>query len=198
LPELRALRRISPLEFFFAIVTFLGVVVVGVLQGVFIAIAATLVHLIWAASRPRLALLGRIPGHAGLFKLHRYPEARPVPGLLIVVLQSALVFFNAEYVKQRLLRIANAAKPEATKWFILDAAGVNTLDSTGVQILAEFQAYLAEREVAFGIADLNSRARLVIARSGLQETVGSHMLFASAEAAAAAFDESNAGQQATG
>jgi high affinity sulfate transporter 1 len=186
--EMRMLRKISPAEFVFAILTMLGVVIFGVLQGVFIAIAATLAHLIWAASHPRLALLGRITSLPGLYKLHRYPEARPVAGLTIVVLQSALVFFNADFVKRRLLKIASATR-KTDKWFILDAAAMNAIDSTGVEALADVQSRLAERNIAFGIADLNSRARHIINRAGLCERIGDAMIFSSAEAAAAAFDQ---------
>ena len=187
LQELRALYRISPSEFSFAILTLLGVTVVGVLQGIFIAIAATLIHLIWAASRPRLALLGQIPGSSGLYKLHRFPEARPISGLTIVVLQSALVFFNADYVKRRLLKIANATR-STDKWFILDAAAVNVLDSTGIEALEDVQMHLIERGVAFGIADLNSSARQKVERAGFRDRTAKQMLFASAEAAVAAYE----------
>jgi high affinity sulfate transporter 1 len=196
LPELRTLRRISRAEFLFAIVTMLGVVIVGVLQGVFIAIAATLAYLLWTTSRPRLALLGRIAGNPGLYKLHRYPEARAIPGLTIVVLQSALVFFNADYVKRRLLKIADAARADS-KWFILDAEAVNDLDSTGVAKLEEVRAHLIERGVVFGISDLNSRSRRIVERAGLAERMGKHMVFASAEAAIAAFDKASGETHAT-
>lgn len=187
LQELRTLRRMTPSEFWFAIITMLGVVTVGVLQGVFIAIATTLAHLIWTTSHPRLALLGRIPGSAGLYKLHRYPEAKPIPGLTIVMLQSALVFFNAEFAKRRLLKIASATRA-ADKWFILDATAINVLDSTGLRTLEEVQRYLAERGVAFGLADLNNRSRQAIDRAGLRDRMGKDMIFPSAEAALAAFE----------
>ena len=191
------LRRMSRSEFFFAVVTMLGVVMVGVLQGVFIAIAATLLHLLWAASYPRLAMLGRIPGQAGLYKLHRYPEAEAIPGLTMVVLQSGLVFFNADYVKRRLLKIARATRT-TDKWFILDAAAVNVLDSTGVATLADVREELAEWGVAFGIADLNTRSRRIVERSGLKERLGAGMTFPSAEAAVAAFEALEAAKQGAG
>jgi high affinity sulfate transporter 1 len=187
LDELRILRRMSPAEFIFALLTLLGVVIVGVLQGVFIAIAATLAHLVWAASVPRLALLGRIPGSAGLYKLHRAPEAEAIEGLTIVVVQSALVFFNADYVKRKLLKIAGSARANG-KWFILDAAAVNVLDSTGIGVLEDVRLRLAEKGIAFGISDLNTRARQMVDRAGLLNRIGSEMIFESVDAAVAAYD----------
>ncbi|HVM82937.1 MAG TPA: SulP family inorganic anion transporter [Candidatus Binatia bacterium] len=187
IPEFRTIRKLSKSEFRFALLTMLLVAVVGVLKGILIAVAATLIHLLWGASNPRLAMLGRVPGSPGLFKLHRYPEADAIPGLTIVVLQSALIFFNAEAIQRKLLRIADAA-PAGSRWFVLDAAAVNTLDSTGLKVLEEIRAHLARRNVAFGIADLNSRSRRIVERSGLADQIGKEMLFPSAEAAVAAYE----------
>lgn len=192
LREFRTLLRLSPVEFFFAVVTTLAVLVVGVLQGVFISITATLAHLLWTTSRPRLALLGRIPGRVGLYKLHRYSDARPIAGLTIVVLESILVFFNADFVKHRLLKIAKSA-PRGEQWLVLDAAGLNMLDSTGVEKLEEVRSYLAGRGIMFGLADLNTNARHMVDRAGLAKRVGEQMLFSSAEAAVAAFEARAAG-----
>lgn len=188
LPELRTLYRISRPEFAFAIATMLGVVVIGVLQGVFIAIAATLAYLLWLASRPRMASLGRIEGKPGLHKLHRHPEAHAIPGLTIVVLQAALIFFNADYVKRQVIEIADGLDDDS-KWLVLDAEAINLLDSTGVTKLDELQILLRERGLTFGIADLNSRSLLMVEQAGLADRMGRHMIFASSEAAVAAFSE---------
>ncbi|HEX7565162.1 MAG TPA: SulP family inorganic anion transporter [Bradyrhizobium sp.] len=189
LPELRTIHRISRPEFGFAIATLLGVVVLGVLQGVFLAIAATLAHLLWLASRPRMAHLGQIEGKPGLYKLHRHPEARAIPGLTIVVLQDALIFFNADYVKRRVIEIADALD-ENSRWFVLDAEAINLLDSTGVAKLEELQILLRERGVTFGLADLNSRSLLMVEQAGLADRMGRHMIFVNSEAAVAAFSRS--------
>jgi MFS superfamily sulfate permease-like transporter len=164
-------------------------VVIGVLQGVFIAIAATLALLLWLTSRPRIARLGRIDGKPGLYKLHRHPEARAIPGLTIVVLQAALVFFNADYVKRQVLEIVDASG-EDSRWLILDAEAINLLDSTGVAKLEELQILLRKRGVVFGVADLNSRSLLMAERAGLAGQMGRDMIFVSSEAAVAAFNRS--------
>jgi high affinity sulfate transporter 1 len=187
LRELRALYRISRAEFTFAILTLLGVVLVGVLQGVFIAIAATLANMFWMTSHPRLALLGRIHGKAGLYKLHRYPEANAIPGMTIVVLEAPLIFFNADFVKQKLLKIADAQRAGAA-WFILDASAVNSLDSTGVETLEQLRSHLAEQGVTFGVADPNSAVRRVLDRAGVSVAMGQDFIFPSTEAAAVAYE----------
>jgi high affinity sulfate transporter 1 len=189
LPEFRILYRVSRPEFALAIATLLGVVVLGALLGVFLAIAATLAHLLWIASQPRIAHLGQIDGKQGLYKLHRHPEARAIPGLTIVVLQAALIFFNADYVKRRVIEIADALG-DGSRWFVLDAEAINLLDSTGVAKLEELRILLRERGVAFGIADLNSRSLLMVEQTGLADRMGRHMIFVSSEAAVEAFGRS--------
>jgi len=186
IPELRTLYRISQTEFAFAIATMLGVVAIGPLQGVFIAIAATLCQLLWLASQPRMARLGRLDGKPGLYKLHRHPKARAIPGLTIVTLQAGLLFFNADYVKRRLLRIADAMGDDG-RWFVLDAEAVNVLDSTGAAKLEELRTHLKERGIAFGLADLNSRSLRMVEKAGLADRMGRQMIFANSEAAVAAF-----------
>src|SRR6202012_1805874 len=104
--------------------------------GVIIASAATIVFLLARVSRPRDALLGRVPGQGGLYKLHREPRATPIPGLAIYLVQGDLVFFNIDYVRDRIRWIANRL-PETTRWFILDAEAVTTIDSTAAAVLGE-------------------------------------------------------------
>lgn len=155
LKELNAIRRINRTEFVFALVTVFGVVIVSVLQGVFLAIAVTLAQLLWTASYPRTALLGRLPGQKGLVKLHRHPDAVSVPGMVIVMVQSAILFFNADYLKQRLQKIALARRAE-TSWFVIDASAINMLDSTAVAKLEELRLILANAGIRLCFSELNS------------------------------------------
>jgi MFS superfamily sulfate permease-like transporter len=178
-------------EFLLALVTAVGVVVFGVLQSVILAVAATLAHLLWIASKPRDALLGSIPGRDGLFKLHAHPEARGTPGLTVYLLQASLVFFNADYVKKRILAIVDG-QADKPAWFILDASAINHLDSSAIDTLAEIRDALEDRGIAFGIADLHSRPRAAVERSGFAGRIGRDMLFSSSEAAIAALRRSRA------
>jgi high affinity sulfate transporter 1 len=182
---LRAIKRISRVELAFSIVTILGVIIIGVLQGVFLAIAVTLAQLLLTASQPRIALLGRLPAAGALVKLHRHPNATPVPGMTIVMIQSAIVFFNADYLKHRLLKIARA-RALSSHHLVLDASAVNILDSTGIAKLEELQAELKEIGITLWISELNYRARKVLLRSSIAQNLGEDALFATTEAAVAA------------
>jgi MFS superfamily sulfate permease-like transporter len=181
-----ALWRLSRIELAIAVLALLGVLCVGILTGVAVALGATLVHLLWEASHPRDALLGRIAGREGLHKLHRHDDAVPVPGLVIYLPQSAMIFFNAEYIAGRLLDSARDLEGPGA-WLILDASAMNHIDSTAVAALEDVCTELARRGIAFGIAELHSQPLQIIDRAGLADRIGKDMLFASADGAAEAF-----------
>jgi SulP family sulfate permease len=181
-----SLWRLSRIELAIALIALFGVLRLGILTGVVVAIGATMAHLLWQASNPRDALLGQIPGRDGLYKLHRHPDALPIPGLVIYLPQSALLFFNAEYVTRRVLKSARRLHGSGA-WLILDASAMNHIDTTAVAALEDVRAELVQRGIAFGIADLHRDPHDIIERSGLARRIGPGMLFESAEEAAAAF-----------
>jgi sulfate permease, SulP family len=181
------LWRLSRIEFLFAIIGILGVLSFGVLRGVILAVLATLTHLVWITSQPRDALLGRIPGREGLYKLHRHPNAAPIPGLTIYFPEGSLVFFNAEYVKHRLLGSVSRS-PSPPQWLLLDAGAIGQLDTTAVDALEDARANLAARGICLAIAELHGPARRMVRRSGLADRLGPGMIFHSAEEAADIFE----------
>ncbi|WP_119270571.1 SulP family inorganic anion transporter [Taklimakanibacter deserti] len=180
------LWRVSRIEFVFALIGMSGAIVLGVLQGVIIAVAATLLYLLIKGLRPRDAMLGRIAGRDGFFKLHRHPDAKPIPGMAICIFQGSLLFFNVDFAKSRFEAIA-AALPPGTQWLILDASAIVQIDSTAAALLDEVQALLAARDIAFGIAELHNEPRALLERSGTLARLGSTMVFDDLEDARAEF-----------
>jgi MFS superfamily sulfate permease-like transporter len=189
--ELRRLWRMDHAEFLFALIAMLGVIGFGVLRGILIAIVATVVYLLARVSRPSDALLGRIPGQDGFYKLHREPRATMVPGLAVYLVQSSLVFFNVEYVRDRIRWIVDRLPP-STRWFILDARAVTTIDSTAAAVLGEISEELSRRNLRFGVANLHAQPRELLTRSGLIARIGCEMLFARVEDAPLAFTKTSA------
>lgn len=185
---MRWLWRTSRAEFLFAIIAMAGVVALGVLKGVVIAIGATGVYLLARESRPRDALLGRIPGRDGFHKLHREPRAEPVPGLALYFVQGSLLFFNSDYIRGRIRWIVDRLPPK-TRWFILDAEAVNTVDSTAVAMLRELRHDLERRQIRFGLTNLHSQPRQLLRRGGVLDGIGPEMLFENAEDAVLAFQK---------
>ncbi len=180
------LWRTSRAEFLFAVIGMVGAIGLGVLQGVIVAVAATLVYLLVKGLAPHDALLGRIAGREGFFKLHRHADARPVEGLTLWLFQGSLLFFNAEHVRERLGSIANSLP--AGSWFVLDASAVVDIDSTATAMLEEALSLFEARHVRFGIAELHSEPLAILARSGVLERIGRAMVFDDLEDAYAAFE----------
>jgi MFS superfamily sulfate permease-like transporter len=173
---LRNVWRISRMEFVFAIITMWGAISFGALSGVIIAIAATLVYVLRQSMYPRDALLGRISGRDGLYKLHLFPQAHPVPGLAICLIQGSVLFFNADYVQSRLLDIADNL-PADTRWFVLGAAAVTQVDSTAAAMFDEVQADFSNRGIVFCIAELHTEARALLERAGVIPHIGAARVF---------------------
>ena len=194
---LRHLWQTSHVEFLFALIAMLGVIGFGVLGGVLIAIVATAVYLLARVSHPRDALLGRIPGQEIFYKLHREPRAKAVPGLAVYLVEGSLVFFNIDYVKDRIRWIVDRLPP-STRWFVLDAGAVTTIDSTAAAMLGEINEEFSRRDLRLGLANLHAQPRELLSRSGLLAGIGSGMLFARVEDAALAFERTSVGVQKPG
>ena len=186
LAGLREIWRVSRMEFVFALIGMSGpITLLGVLKGVVIAVAATLLYMLLKVMRPRDAMLGLIPGQHGFYKMHRSKEARPIPGLAICLIQGSLLFFNVDYVKSRLAAIADGLSD--THWFVLDASAIVQVDSTAAAMLDEVCSMFAERGIAFGIAGLHSEPMDLLKRAGLLEKIGKPMIFADLEEVSTVF-----------
>lgn len=187
LAALKQIWRVSRVEFVFAIIAMWGPISLGVLNGVVIAIGATLIYLLRKLMYPRDAMLGRVPGRDGFFKLHRTANAQPIPGLAICIIQGSLLFFNTDYVQSRILAVANAASP-GTRWLLIDASAVAQVDSSAASMLEEVHAALAKRGIALGLAELHSEAREILDRAGVIDRIAPTMVFETLEDACRAFE----------
>jgi MFS superfamily sulfate permease-like transporter len=183
LRALDVLRRVSPREFRLCLLTLLGVVTVGVLPGVIVAVIAALGQLLVRASQPHDAVLGRIPGTNDYGDTTKYAGAESVPGLVIYRFDAALVFFNADHFKARVRSIVrNAAAP--VRAFVLDAESMPHLDTTGAAVLNELRSDLERAGIAFAVAAAKNPIRTMLERTGFAERAGSGRMFPSVHAAA--------------
>jgi len=130
-------------DFIAAVATLVGVLVFDSLPGLFIGIAMSLLLLIYRASHPHIAVLGKVPGTAGQYgDLERHPENQQLPGIVILRVESSLFFANADAVRQR---VRAHAATKATRVVVLDAETVPAIDVSAVHMLAELTQSL-ERE----------------------------------------------------
>ena len=113
---LKNLWRSDRPEFVAAMAAFLGVLGSGLLRGVMIGAIISLVQLLRAASRPHVALLGRVPGTRRFSDRQRHPDNELVPGVLIFRPESGLVYFNIDHVCEIILRQINAGPTRQNSW----------------------------------------------------------------------------------
>lgn len=123
-------------EFWLALACFLGVVLLGSIQGVFLAVGLALLAFIGRAWWPYAAVLGRVDGLKGYHDVSRHPEARRIPGLVIFRWDAPLFFANAEIFRARVLDAVDEA-PTATEWLVVAAEPVTDVDLTAADMLAE-------------------------------------------------------------
>lgn len=164
------LARIDRHELIFAVIAMIGVIWFGVLQGVFLATACTLAHLLTLVARPRNYTLGVTPDALEPLELSKHPSAvSPAEGVAFRF-SAAMLFVNADFFQERALE-ALAGNPNA-RWFVLDASLIPYGDSTAAEALERFRERLEARGVQLRIAGAHGHFLTVIRRAGLVEKLG--------------------------
>ena len=170
------LWRLGSSEFWLALASFLGVALVGVIEGVFLAVALSLGAFIRRAWWPHDAVLGRADGVKGYHDLTYYPEARQVPGLLLYRFDAPLFFANADVFRERVRdRIAAAETP--IRWVIVAAEPITDVDTTAAEVLDALEAELNERDITLAFAELKDPVRERLRRYGAIARVPDEHIF---------------------
>jgi SulP family sulfate permease len=150
-------------DFVAAVAALLGVLVFDTLPGLFIGIAVSFLLLIYRASTPHVATLGRVPGDPSRYTdVRRNPDNEEIPGVLILRPESGLFFANADYVRKTVLERATEAKPRVV---VLDAETMPFVDVTAVTMLRDLAEALHERGVRLVVARDIGAVRDVVERS---------------------------------
>jgi high affinity sulfate transporter 1 len=168
---LRRLFRLRPGEALLSMVCFIGVAVVGVVAGIFLAVGLALAAFFWRAWRPHSATLGRVDGMKGYHDVTRYPDARQLDGLLLFRWDAPLFFANAEAFREA-IEAAIAAAPAPVRWVAVAAEPVTDVDMTAADMLEELLAILERDEIALRFAELKDPVKDRLRRYGLLERIG--------------------------
>lgn len=179
------LRRVSPREFRLSVVTLLGVVTVGVLPGVVVAVGLALVQLLARASHPPDAELGRVPGIDGYRNISGHPGAETIPGVVLYRFDASLLFFNADYFKARVRAVVDGVQPKP-RWLVIDAGTIAFIDITGAAILKEVFEDLTHAGIEVAMAEVKGPVRAMLERTGVSQQIGAHRTFSTIESAVAA------------
>ena len=174
--EFRRLAGFRRSELLIALATTALVLVVGVLQGVLVAVALSILDLLRRVARPHDAIEGLVPDLAGMHDVDDYPTASVVPGLLVYRYDSPLFFANAQDFLTR-ARAAVSASEVAVRWFLLNTEAVIEVDSTAVDALETLRRELADQGVVFALARVKQDLRSDLAPSGLLERIGEDRVF---------------------
>ena len=151
--ELRNLYEVSHRELLLSVGTTLGVLILGVLPGVLLAVALSLFWLLTVVSRPHDAVLGRVKEIKGFHDIEDFPEADTIPGLILYRFDANLVFFNADYFRER-VRATIAAAKTPVEWIVVDASSINVVDITALQKLEELREELAAQRIVLATASV--------------------------------------------
>jgi high affinity sulfate transporter 1 len=181
-PALARVYRLRRIEFVISLLCFLGVVLFGIIEGVFLAVGVALLNLVWQAWRPHYAVLGRVQGVKGYHDISRHPEARRVPGLVLFRWDAPLFFANAEAFRDDVLR-AVADAPTPTRWVVVTAEPVTDVDITAADVLADLHDELTVKGVELCFAEMKGPVKDRLKRYGLFAQVGPDRFFTTIGAA---------------
>lgn len=182
------LARSRPSECAIAVLTVLGVLIFGILNGILIAVGLATLDLVRHAARPHDAVLGRIQGKPGYHGIDTEAPSSIVPGLLIYRVDGPLFFANARFVRERVREILDAQR-EPARLVVLDAGAVFDIDFTAARALHELHADLERRGSDLAIAEPHEPIRKVLRRTGLFRAIGHENIFPTVGAAIDAFLE---------
>jgi high affinity sulfate transporter 1 len=188
----KALRLVSRFELGIAIATAVGVVLLGVLQALAIAVALSILDVVRRSAQPHDAVLGWVDRLGRYANVELHVSARVTPGVVVYRLDDRLFFANARYVKGR-VREALRGAPEPARWLVFDAESVTHVDATGTEALRELTAELAGEGLALVVARMRPYVRDGLADAGVVEAIGEDRFFPTMRAAVSYCIEHDAG-----
>jgi sulfate permease, SulP family len=185
--DFRRILEIRRMEFLWALTALAGVVLLGTLQGILVAIVVSLVALAHQTADPPVRVLGRKPG-TDVFRprSEEHPEDETFPGLLIIQIEGGVFFANAGRIGAKMGALAKEVKP-TPKVVALDLSGVPDLEYTALKMLIDAEKRERARGVSVWLVGLNPEVLSVIQRSGLGKVLGRERMHFNLELAIAKY-----------
>uniref|UniRef100_A0A5B7A2L8 Putative sulfate transporter 1.2-like n=1 Tax=Davidia involucrata TaxID=16924 RepID=A0A5B7A2L8_DAVIN len=153
--------KIDKFDFIACMGAFFGVVFASVEIGLLIAVSISFAKILFQVTRPRTAILGKLPRTTVYRNIQQYPDATKVPGVLIVRVDSAIYFINSNYIKERILRWLTDEEEELKEtnqpriqYLIVEMSPVTDIDTSGIIALEELNKNLQKRDVQLVLANL--------------------------------------------
>jgi SulP family sulfate permease len=188
LSALKHLWRADRAEFVVAMAALLGVLGSGLLRGVMIGAIISLVQLLRTASRPHVALLGRIQGTRRFSDRERHPDNQLVPGAMIFRPESGLVYFNVDNVCKTILDRVNA-EPTLPRLVLLDLSAAPRMDMQSAHALGDLSKEVTAKGIRFQAVEARSSVRDRLRSEGVDSKMGGINRFRSVADAVEAFQK---------
>ncbi len=184
--EMRRILKFRRAELLVTAATTLGVLLLGVLPGIAVAIGLSIVEVLSRVARPHDGILGYVPGIAGMHDVDDYPQAETVQGLVVYRYDSPLFFANAEDFRRRALAAVDDA-PWPVEWLLLNTEANVEVDLTAVDALEDLRVELAGRGIVLALARVKQDLRDDLDVAGLTARVGADRIFMTLPTAVAAY-----------
>ena len=180
--------RVRRVEFFLALVTLIGVLSIGVMAGILVAVLLALIVVIGRISRPHDAVLGAVKGVDGYQDIEVYANSETEPGLIVYRFDAPLFFANADYFLNQVQELINEAIP-SIDWLLIDAEAIVDIDVTAVEALSKLQSELEGKGVVMAFARASQPLQEILQRAGLTERIGASYFFPTVRTGVRAFLE---------
>jgi len=167
LREIARLRRVSRLEFQVAMIALVGVLLLGVLKGVLLAVLASILLLLHRAAFPHVAVLGRIPHTMRYSDIERNPDNEPMPGILAFRVESSLMYFNVDHVLREMLHHLES-RPEPVRLVVIDLSTSPYVDLAGARMLTKLCTAVTARGAALRLAETRATVRDILRAEGVE------------------------------
>jgi high affinity sulfate transporter 1 len=190
--ELAAIRRVRTVEFRWAVAAMAGVVILGTLPGILVAIVLSMLSLLRQANDPPLYVLGRKPG-TDVFRRRdsAHPEDEAFEGLLVLRTEGRIYFANAQRLVDKIVAIVDATRPRV---LLLDCSAVPDIEFTALKGLIDLEASLWESGTSLWLAALNPAALAVVNRVPLGARLGRERMHFTVPLAVAAYVAGGSGE----
>ncbi|WP_072804285.1 SulP family inorganic anion transporter [Rhodococcoides yunnanense] len=178
--------RMSFVEFGLAVAAFLGVALVGVLQGILVAIGLSFVAVVARAWQPYRTELVKPADRPGFHDVSRHPDGQRIPGMVIVRFDAPLFFANGEIFDEYVRSVA-ATAPSPVEWVVVAAEPITGLDTTAVDELVDLDTYLEGNGIRLVFAEMKGPIKDRLIRFGVGDRFDSSHFYPTVESAVAAF-----------
>jgi SulP family sulfate permease len=162
--------RVSRIDFYAAAIAVLGVLLLGILQGILLAALVSILLLLARASRPHVAFLGRVPGTNSYSDLARHPENEPLANLIAFRPEASLLYVNARSIFETVMKVLTDGPKIRT--VLCDLSASPFLDLAGARMLHALHDELAARGIALQIVGARGRVRDLLRADGLAAKIG--------------------------